>query len=177
MRVDWVDVDGERGLCEVLKLEIVVDCLLLFYLDLPGCVCWGKQQFLLDQLLDVLLLRLLLPRGWAFAQLQLDVEALAFGLFLLLVVRQLVGFGGAVEVGADFVLDIAGLALPGRSDPVAEGRFFSVSGIHELFLLELALALVGHFLLLALELVEQGLQAGTQVHKIYIANSCSIIAQ
>lgn len=45
-----------------------------------------------------------------------------------------------------------------------------MGGIHELFLFELAVALVGWLLLLALEFAEQRLQAGTKVHKIYFTN-------
>lgn len=166
MRVDGVDIDGECGIRVILKAETVLNYLLLLYLHLLCCICWGNEQFLLYQLLDVLLLLLLRPHC-TFIQLQFDVEALTFRLLLLLVVRQFVGLGSAAEVRADFVLNIAGLGLPGRSDGISKGSFIAVGGIHELLLFELAVALVGRLLFLALEFAEERLQAGTKVHKIY----------
>lgn len=64
--IDWVDIDGKGGLSKVLKEVMVVKYLLFFHLHLPGCICWRKQQLLLDQLLNVLLLLLLLPQSRTF---------------------------------------------------------------------------------------------------------------
>lgn len=119
MRVDGVDIDGKRGICVVLKAETVLNYLLLLHLHLSGSISWGNEQFLLYQLLDVLLLLLLLPHC-TLIQLQFDVEALALCLLLLLVVRQFVGLRSAAEVRADLVLNIAGLGLLGRSDGISK---------------------------------------------------------
>jgi hypothetical protein len=174
VRVQGIEVDAKNGLADLLKRDAILSHSLLLDLHLLDGFGGSQQQLFLNQLLDVFLGAAL--HGSNFTEFELDVQGLRFilcGLLLLLKV------GGQLVCHIDSGLrEIADLLWSSRSlgrgscNGIDQRRFLVVGKIHKLFLLELPLALVPTLLLLGLQLLQQALKAGTEIHDdIYPLNN------